>query len=59
MTIFFLVVMIFIIQFTDGALNGVIFFIQMSDTMLIKANGIIRFQSTTNTGLEVFLESST
>ena len=53
-TIFFAVVMVFNIQFTDGAINGVILFIQISDTMLIRANGIIWFQSTTYTGLEVY-----
>ena len=53
-TIFFAVVMVFNIQFTDGAVNGVILFIQISDTMFIKANGIIRFQSTTYTGLAVY-----
>ena len=53
-TIFFVVVMVFNIQFTDGAVNGVIFFIQISDTMFIKANGIIRFQSTADTGLVVY-----
>ena len=53
-TIFFVVVMVFSIQFTDGAINGVIFFIQISDTMLIKANGIIRFQSSTRIGLQVY-----
>ena len=53
-TMFFVVVMVFNIQFTDGAVNGVILFIQISDTMLIKANGIIRFKSTTYTGLEVY-----
>ena len=53
-TIFFVVVMVFNIQFTDGAVNGVILFIQISDTMLIRANGIIRFKSTTYTGLEVY-----
>jgi predicted outer membrane repeat protein len=39
-TVFFVLVMTLNIQFTDGAVNGFIFFVQVSDIMLIQANGI-------------------
>lgn len=54
-TIFFMVVMVFNIQFTDGAVSGVILFVQISDTMLIRANGIIFFpQYSTHAGLQIY-----
>ena len=42
-TILFLVVIVFNISFTSGPLNGVIFFIQMIDTLKINAENIIWF----------------
>lgn len=54
-TVFFILVMVFDIQFTDGAVSGFILFVQISDTMLIKANGIIWFpQNSAYIGLQTY-----
>ena len=42
-TAFFIVVMVFNIKFTDGAINGFILFAQISDTMVITGNEFIHF----------------
>lgn len=53
-TLFFIVVMVFNIKFTDGAISGFILFVQLSDTMLIKANGFIQLPSYVLVGLDVY-----
>ena len=53
-TLFFTVVMVFNIKFTDGAISGVVLFVQMSDTMLIRGNGFISFPAVANFGLEAY-----
>ena len=42
-TILFIVILVFNISFTSGALNGFILFSQLIDTLLIDASGIISF----------------
>ena len=49
-TLLFVVVIAFNVKFTSGALNGLIFFFQFIDTMLIDANGFIP----TNRVIETF-----
>ena len=46
-TIIFLVVIFFNISFTSGPLNGVVFFMQVVDTMKIRAENFIQFNETT------------
>lgn len=53
-TIFFIVVMVFNIKFTDGALSGFILFVQLSDTMLIKGNGYIQLPNHVLVALDVY-----
>ena len=53
-TVFFTVVIAFNIKFTDGAISGVILFVQMSDTMLIRGNGFILFHPVAEFGLEAY-----
>lgn len=53
-TIFFIVVMVFDIKFTDGAVSGFILFVQLSDTMLIKANGFIQLPDHVLIALDVY-----
>ena len=43
-TILFLVIILFDIQFTSGALNSLLLFVQIMDSMLIDVNGIIEPQ---------------
>lgn len=53
-TIFFIVVMVFDIKFTDGAVSGFILFVQLSDTMLIRANGFIQLPNHVIIALDVY-----
>lgn len=53
-TVFFIVVMVFNIKFTDGAVSGFILFVQLSDTMLIKANGFIQLPNHVLVALDVY-----
>ena len=53
-TMFFVVVMVLSIKFTDGAVMGFVLFFQISDTLLIRANGLIRFNAFQNNALEVY-----
>ncbi len=40
-TLFFVIIIMFDIKFTSGALNGFVFFAQVVDTIMISANGFI------------------
>ena len=53
-TVFFIVIMVFNIQFTGGAVSGFILFAQTADRMLIKANNLILWKESTFTGLLVY-----
>ena len=53
-TILFLVVIVFNISFTSGPLNGVIFFIQMIDTLKIKAENFISFETPLHTITQLY-----
>ena len=53
-TILFLVVIVFNISFTSGPLNGVIFFIQMIDTLKIKAENFIWFDTPLHTIAQLY-----
>ena len=53
-TVFFIVVILFNVNFTDGAVNGVVLFAQISDTMLITANGLIRLPKSIYYGLQSY-----
>ena len=53
-TVLFTVVIVFNIKFTDGAISGVILFVQMSDTMLIRGNGFILFHPVADFGLQAY-----
>ena len=44
-TILFILILVFNVSFTSGALNGFILFSQLLDSLLIDANGIISFPS--------------
>ena len=48
-TILFLVVIFFNISFTSGPLNGVVFFMQVVDTMKLDAENFIKIDSTVHT----------
>jgi predicted outer membrane repeat protein len=41
-TLLFVAIIVFNVKFTSGALNGLIFFFQFIDTMLVDANGFIQ-----------------
>lgn len=49
-TLLFVTIIVFNVKFTSGALNGLIFFFQFIDTMLVDANGFIQ----TNEVMETF-----
>ena len=53
-TVFFIVVILFDINFTDGAVSGFVLFVQISDTMLITANDLIRFPYHIYKGLQTY-----
>ena len=53
-TVFFIVVILFNINFTDGAVNGFILFVQISDTMLITGHGLMRFPFHIHDGLRTY-----
>ena len=53
-TVFFTVVILFNINFTDGYINGFVLFVQISDTMLITANDLIRFPESMFNGLRTY-----
>ena len=53
-TVFFVVVMVLNIKFTDGAVNGFILFVQLSDTMHIRGNGTIQLSRHTLLALEAY-----
>ena len=53
-TVFFVVVMVFNVKFTDGAVSGFILFVQFSDTMLIRGNGAIQLPRHTLIALDVY-----
>ena len=53
-TVFFIVVILFNINFTDGAVSGFVLFVQISDTMLITANDLIRFPESMYNGLRTY-----
>ena len=53
-TVFFIVIMVFNIQFTGGAVSGFILFAQTADRMLIKANNLILWKESTFTGFLVY-----
>ena len=42
-TVFFIVVILFNVNFTDGAVSGFILFVQISNTMLITGHGLMHF----------------
>ena len=46
-TILFLIIMLFDIQFTSGKLNSLLLYIQIMDSMLIEVNGIVEPQGAT------------
>ena len=53
-TVFFIMVMVFDIKFTDGSVSGFILFVQLSDTMLIRANGLIQLPNHVIIALDVY-----
>ena len=53
-TVLFTAIIVFNIKFTDGAISGVILFVQMSDTMLIRGNGFISFHPVADFGLQAY-----
>ena len=50
-----MIVLLFNVKFTSGALNGFIFFIQFIDTMLIDANGFISTHDVLDTFMSIYL----
>ena len=52
-TVLFIVILVFDISFTSGALNGFILFSQLFDTMLIDASGVITFPNHVQTVIQV------
>ena len=53
-TVFFIMIMVFDINFTDGAVNGIVLFAQISDTMGLTGNGIIQFPKFSNIGFKMY-----
>ena len=54
-TILFMIVLLFNVKFTSGAINGFIFFIQFIDTMMIDANGFISTHDVLDTFMSIYL----
>lgn len=52
-TVLFIVILVFNISFTSGALNGFILFSQLLDSLLIDASGVISFSET----VEYFIQA--
>ena len=53
-TILFIAILTLNITLTNGAINGFIFFAQISDTMLIRGSGFIQFPTHTRNALEAY-----
>ena len=53
-TVFFIVIIVFNISFTDGAVNGIVLFAQISDTLGITGNGIIQFPTYSRIGFKMY-----
>ena len=53
-TAFFIVIIVFNISFTDGAINGIVLFAQISDTLSITGNEIIQFPTYSRIGLKMY-----
>ena len=53
-TILFILVLLSDITLTDGAINGFIFFVQVTDTMLIRGSSFIKFPIHTEYALEAY-----
>lgn len=52
-TVLFIVILVFNISFTSGALNGFILFSQLLDTMLIDASGVITFPGKVQSAIQI------
>ena len=52
--LFFVIVMVFNIKFTDGYISGIILFVQLTDTMLIQANGFVQFPKCFTVALNIY-----
>ena len=53
-TAFFIVIIVFNINFTDGAINGIVLFAQISDTLGITGNEIIQFPTYSHIVLKLY-----
>ena len=53
-TILFIIILIFNIPLTNGAINGFIFFSQISDTMLIQGSGFVKFPTHAEYAMTVY-----
>ena len=53
-TIVFVVILVFDISFTSGAVNGFVLFCQMLASMNINASGVIQFPESINTAIEIY-----
>lgn len=53
-TVFFIIVMLFNINFIDGSINGFILYVQLTDSMLIKGNRYILFPDHPFLGLQIY-----